>query len=277
MSRVLKNGEYRITQRYSTTHKAVDLVKAPSNLETIVAHSSGKVVFCQTGHKNKKGSTGNASYGNCVRIEHGNGYSTLYAHLDKVYVKLGDFVTEGQEIGFMGNTGNSYGAHLHFEVRKDGNKINPTSYLDSDLPLTPSVIYAVHTNKGKWLEDIVDYNESNSSGYAGVIGKSIDGIRAKLTKGNIVYRVHTVGGKYLPWVKDLDKEQNGYAGIYGKNIDGVQMYLEGFDGYAVEYRVSPKGKNYLSWVRNCDDTNNGYAGIYGQAIDRVQIRIVKVG
>ena len=277
MSRVLKNGEYRITQGYSIKHQAVDLVKAPSSLETIIAHSGGKVVFCQTGHKNNKGSSGNASYGNCVRIEHGNGYSTLYAHLDKVYVKLGDFVTEGQEIGYMGNSGNSYGGHLHFEVRKDGKKINPTAYLDADLPLTPSVIYAVHTNKGRWLSDIVDYNEANGSGYAGIIGKTIDGIRAKLSKGSIVYRVHTVGGKYLPWVKDLDATEGGYAGIYGRNIDGIQMKLEGLDGYAVEYRVSPKGKNYLSWVRNCNDgAANGYAGIYGQAIDRIQIRIVKV-
>ena len=276
MSRVLKSGEHRITQGYSAKHQAVDLVKSPSNLETIIAHSSGKVVFCQTGHKNNKGSSGNASYGNCVRIEHSNGYSTLYAHLDKVYVKLGQTVAEGQEIGYMGNSGNSYGGHLHFEVRKDGKKINPTPYLNADLPLSPSVIYAVHTNKGKWLEDVVDYNEANGSGYAGLIGKAIDGIKARLTKGNIVYRVHTVGGKYLAWVKDLDASQGGYAGIYGKNIDGIQMKLENLDGYAVEYRVSPKGKNYLAWVRNCDDTNKGYAGIYGQTIDRVQIRIVKI-
>lgn len=275
MSRVLKSGEHRITQGFSKSHQAVDVVKAPSQLETIIAHSAGKVVFCQTGHKNNKGSTGNASYGNCVRIDHGNGYSTLYAHLDKVYVNLGDFVTEGQEIGYMGNTGNSYGGHLHFEVRKDNVRIDPTSYLDNDLPLNVSVVYAVHTNKGKWLSDIVDYNTINGSGYAGIIGKLIDGIRAKLSKGHILYRVHTVNGKYLPWVKDVDASQNGYAGIYGKNIDGLQMKLEGLDGYAVEYRVSTKGKKYLPWVRNCDDTSNGYAGIIGQSIDRVQIRIVK--
>ncbi len=275
MSRILKEKEIRITNPYSSSHKGVDIVKAPSSLDTVVAHSSGKVTFCQTGQKNNKGSTGNLSYGNCIKIDHGNGYSTLYAHLDKVYVSLGQTVTEGQEIGFMGNTGNSYGAHLHFEVRKDNVRINPTEYLNKDLPLSVSVIYAVHTNKGKWLGDVVDYNEANSSGYAGIIGKAVDGIRARLNKGNIVYRVHTVNGKYLPWVKNLDASQGGYAGIYGKNIDGVQMKLENLEGYAVEYRVSPKGKAYLPWVRNCDDTNRGFAGIYGQVIDRLQIRIVK--
>ena len=276
MSRILKNCGVRITNNFSITHKGVDVVKFPSNLAPIIAHSSGRVVFCQTGYKNNKGSSGNASYGNCLRIEHGNGYSTLYAHLDKVYVNLGDFVTEGQEIGFMGNTGNSYGAHLHFEVRKDNIRIDPTEYLDKDLPLSVSVIYAVHTNRGKWLSDIIDYNEANRSGYAGILGKSIDGIRAELTQGNIVYRAHILGGKYLPWVKDLDVGQGGYAGVYGKIIDGIQMKLEGLAGYAVEYRVSPKGRNYLSWVKNCnDDAANGYGGIYGNAIDRVQIRIVK--
>lgn len=275
MSRILKSGDIRITNVYSSSHKGVDVVKAPSSLETVIAHSGGKVTFCQTGQKNNKGSKGNLSYGNCIKIDHGNGYSTLYAHLDRVFVKLGDFVTEGQEIGFMGNTGNSYGAHLHFEVRKDNVRINPTEYIDKDLPIGVSVIYAVHTSRGSWLSDIVDYNEVNSSGYAGIIGKAIDGIRANLSKGNIIYRVHTVGGKYLPWVKDLDSAQNGYAGIYGREIDGVQMYLENLKGYAVEYRVSPKGKAYLPWVRNYNDTNSGYAGIYGQAIDRIQIRIVK--
>ena len=275
MSRILKSGEIRITNVYSSSHKGVDIVKAPSSLDTVIAHSGGKVTFCQTGQKNSKGSKGNLSYGNCIKIDHGNGYSTLYAHLDRVFVKLGDFVTEGQEIGFMGNTGNSFGAHLHFEVRKDNVRINPTEYIDKDLPIGVSVIYAVHTSKGNWLSDIVDYNEVNSNGYAGIIGKAIDGIRANLSKGNIIYRVHTVGGKYLPWVKDLDKAQNGYAGIYGREIDGVQMYLENLKGYAVEYRVSPKGKAYLPWVRNYNDTNSGYAGIYGQAIDRIQIRIIK--
>ena len=275
MSRILKSGDIRITNVYSSSHKGVDIVKAPSSLETVIAHSGGKVTFCQTGQKNNKGSKGNLSYGNCIKIDHGNGYSTLYAHLDRVFVKLGDFVTEGQEIGFMGNTGNSYGAHLHFEVRKDNVRINPTEYIDKDLPIGVSVIYAVHTSRGSWLSDIVDYNEVNSSGYAGIIGKAIDGIRANLSKGNIIYRVHTVGGKYLPWVKGLDSAQNGYAGIYGREIDGVQMYLENLKGYAVEYRVSPKGKAYLPWVRNYNDTNSGYAGIYGQAIDRLQIRIIK--
>lgn len=135
MSRVLQKGKNRITQGYKPTHKAIDLGREHADGEPIIAHTAGKVVFCQTGHKNAKGSTGNASYGNCVRIEHEDGYSTLYAHLESVSVKLGESVKQGQTIGTMGDTGNAYGIHLHFEVRKNNSRLDPTPYLTADLPI----------------------------------------------------------------------------------------------------------------------------------------------
>lgn len=153
----------------------------------------------------------------------------------------------------------------------------PPVKAEVEVVTAPDVIYAAHILKGKWLPDVVNCNDKNADGYAGITGKSIDGIRAKLTRGNIVYRVHTVGGKYLDWVRNHDKAQGGYAGVYGYSVDVVQMYLEGVEGYVVEYRVAPIGKPYLAWVRNYNDTNaNGYAGIYGKVIDRIQIRIVKL-
>lgn len=279
MSRVLKKGKNRITQGFTAAHKAVDLGREHADGEPVIAHTAGKVVFCQTGRKNEKGSVGNASYGNCVRIDHADGYATLYAHLASVSVKLGEEVSQGQVIGTMGDSGNAYGIHLHFEVRKDNERINPIPYLDADLPIEtePDVVYAAHYKGGAWLSDVKNHNDKNADGYAGILGKAIDGIRARLTRGSVVYRVHTVGGKYLAWVRDHEKAQGGYAGLYGKNIDGVQMYLEGVSGCAVEYRVAPVGKGYLPWVRNFKENDpNGYAGIYGKPIDRIQIRIVKV-
>lgn len=145
MSRVLKSGEPRITQGFSSAHTAVDLVKAPSLTDNITAHSAGKVVFCQKGHKNAKGSKGNASYGNCVKIDHGDGYFTLYAHLSKVDVNLSDRVTQGQIIGYMGDSGNAYGAHLHFEVFKGGARIDPTPFLNADLPIAKPASAPVKT------------------------------------------------------------------------------------------------------------------------------------
>ena len=134
MSRVLKNKGNQITQGYSNQHLAVDLVGSGSTLDDIIAHSDGVVNWCQTGLGNMKGSSGNASYGNCVKIAHEGGFETLYAHMSNVYVSNGQRVSKGQVIGHMGDSGNAYGGHLHFEVRKNGSRINPTPYLDSDLP-----------------------------------------------------------------------------------------------------------------------------------------------
>ena len=71
----------------------------------------------------------NAGYGNHVIIDHGNGFVTLYAHLNSIYVKPGESVTAGQQIGGLGNTGNSTGPHLHFEIRYQGVPRNPLNYL----------------------------------------------------------------------------------------------------------------------------------------------------
>lgn len=138
-SKVLQTQENRITRSFGNGHSGVDLGWQTTQTDGILAHSDGKVVFCQTGHKNNPGSSGNASYGNCVKLDHGNNYFTLYAHLSDVAVKLGQQVKKGQIIGHMGNTGNSYGAHLHFEVRNGASHcINPAPYIAADLPGLPT-------------------------------------------------------------------------------------------------------------------------------------------
>lgn len=134
-SRVLQTQENRITRGFGNGHTGVDLGWQTTQTDGILAHSAGTVTFCQTGYGNAPGSSGNASYGNCVKIKHPNGYSTLYAHLSAVTVKLGQTVAQSQQIGNMGNTGNSYGSHLHFEVRNtSGSCIDPAPYLTADLP-----------------------------------------------------------------------------------------------------------------------------------------------
>lgn len=71
----------------------------------------------------------NGGYGLCVMINHGNGYQTLYGHLSKISVKSGQKVSKGQKIGNCGSTGRSTGPHVHFEVRKNGSRVNPINYL----------------------------------------------------------------------------------------------------------------------------------------------------
>lgn len=68
-------------------------------------------------------------YGNTIILRHANGLSTLYAHLNSVDVKLNQKVTSGSKIGELGNTGRSTGAHLHYEVRKNEEKVNPAKYM----------------------------------------------------------------------------------------------------------------------------------------------------
>ena len=68
------------------------------------------------------------TYGNYIEIDHGNGFSTIYAHLHRRYVKKGDKIARGQKIGTLGNTGKSTAPHLHYEVKRFGRAINPENY-----------------------------------------------------------------------------------------------------------------------------------------------------
>ena len=99
---------------YWSGHLAIDIGAALG--EPISAADSGVVVFAGW-------ATG--GYGNTVAIDHGNGYSTLYAHLSSINVSCGRSVTQGQTIGYGGSTGNSTGPHLHFEIRYQGGFVNP--------------------------------------------------------------------------------------------------------------------------------------------------------
>lgn len=74
--------------------------------------------------------TWDPSYGNWVEINHGGGYRSRYAHLDEIWVREGEWVQSNAYIGTVGNTGNSSGAHLHFEIIIDGQAVNPLAWLN---------------------------------------------------------------------------------------------------------------------------------------------------
>ncbi len=290
-SRILETGSNQITQNYKKgTHNGIDIVKYRSQCDNLIAHSDGTVVLVQTGYGNNKVATGMASYGNMVKIDHGNGYYTLYAHMANVKVNKGDRVKKGQVLGYMGNTGRSFGAHVHFEVFNGSNKIDPTPYINADLPAVEPVPVPNNDDQhayyrayaGKWWSEIQDYNNTNSNGYAGVQGKSMTALIAKSSVGTLKYRVHIIDGKrsrWLGWISgyDVNNASTGYAGIKGKEIDAVQMVLEGTDDYVVKYRVSPKNsKNWYGWCTNLENNaGDGYAGVMGQPIDCIQIYIAK--
>ena len=103
-------------------HKGMDF-SAPTGTP-IYATSDGKVIRVD----------GRApGYGKHIRIDHGFGYVTLYAHLSKFNVRRGQEVKRGDVIGFVGNTGRSVAPHLHYEIRKDGVAVNPINFYYEDL------------------------------------------------------------------------------------------------------------------------------------------------
>ncbi len=113
-----------ITSRYgvnsrirSSSHTGLDI--ATSTGTPIKAISDGTVTFAEY-----KG-----AYGNLVKIDHGNGIESWYAHTSKMYVKVGQQVKAGDVIAAVGSTGNSTGSHLHLEIRINGQHVNPQNYL----------------------------------------------------------------------------------------------------------------------------------------------------
>jgi murein DD-endopeptidase MepM/ murein hydrolase activator NlpD len=100
---------------YWSGHLGIDIAGADGS--PVYAADSGVVTLASNGW--------NGGYGNVIMIDHGNGYATLYGHLSQINVAVCQSVGAGQTIGAIGNTGNSFGSHLHFEVRENGGFVNP--------------------------------------------------------------------------------------------------------------------------------------------------------
>lgn len=101
----------------SSAHTGLDIAASIGTPIKVVA--DGKVISAEY----------SGSYGNLVKVDHGNGVETWYAHTKKMYVKVGQEVKAGDIIATVGNTGNSTGPHLHIEVRINGQHVNPQKYL----------------------------------------------------------------------------------------------------------------------------------------------------
>ena len=103
--------------RWGGFHTGIDIWCPEGNPD--FASKDGTVIAAEWG----------GGYGNMTIIDHGSGYSTLYAHQSRMYVHQGQVVHRGQQIGACGATGNATGAHLHFEIRINGHAVNPAPYL----------------------------------------------------------------------------------------------------------------------------------------------------
>lgn len=119
-----------ITQLYKKgVHNGVDIRGKYAGRETdILSPADGTVISIRNNYKTQD-SSGN-SYGNFIKIDHGNGISSLMAHLkyNSIKVNVGDKVTKSQKLAVMGTTGHSTGIHVHYEIFKNGIKVNPLDY-----------------------------------------------------------------------------------------------------------------------------------------------------
>jgi len=109
-------------------HEGIDFVAEPG---TRVISAAGGVVVSAENHP---------QYGNLIEIDHGNDFSSRYAHLSRMLVRPGQVIKRGQEIGASGNTGRSTGPHLHFEVRYKGIAQNPARFLQQKAQLAQAMI-----------------------------------------------------------------------------------------------------------------------------------------
>jgi len=124
LKRMASGYGYRIHPVYKTRklHTGMDFT-SPTGTE-IYATGDGKIISVK---KSRRG------YGMHIIIDHGFGYKTLYGHMSKFNVRRGQVVKRGDVIGFVGSTGTSTAPHLHYEVIKDGKKINPINFYFNDL------------------------------------------------------------------------------------------------------------------------------------------------
>ena len=127
-------GYGTVSQGYDATkHTGID-ISAEQGV-AVIAAADGTVSHIQTWDGST--TTGDQSYGNMVQITHADERTTLYAHLSKVLVSSGDSVSAGETIGYVGNTGNADGAHLHFEVRQSGQTVDPRPFITGGNPEDP--------------------------------------------------------------------------------------------------------------------------------------------
>ena len=136
-------------------HRGVDLGLCHGENRAIVAAFAGKVVKVRNQGRRK-------GYGRYVILDHGNGLTTLYAHLERWKVKVGDELQAGDTLGIGGNSGRSFGAHLHFEMRYNGIYINPETVYDFEEGTFRDILVTLDTEKLQETE----------SAYQKEIGKS---------------------------------------------------------------------------------------------------------
>lgn len=248
-------GFWTITQQWhdpsNVSHSGIDIAGnqegTGSGVEgsAVVAAKDGEVLYAVRGHVNDQGSSGTDSYGNFVKLKHSDGACSLYAHLSSVSVNQGQRVTQGQTIGAAGNTGNSYGAHLHFEIRVDastGDTVNPLSYVTNDPD----------SATGQTI-DVSSFDRTGAYENAPTIGYDQDNDVAR----EFLLQLNEIEKRYGPNIHstsqpmiNIENAESLYASDSSNYINQVLTNLTGQD-------TDTEGQNYLAY-----DALSRYARFY---------------
>ncbi len=127
------NITYGVGWRWGAYHAGIDISSSGIRGAQIVASDAGVVVQAENSCPHDYGKSGSCGcgggYGRYCIVDHGNGYMTLYGHMENCIVSVGQSVNQGETLGYVGSTGFSTGAHCHFEVRLNGVAQNPENYV----------------------------------------------------------------------------------------------------------------------------------------------------
>ena len=243
------------TYNDGSAHNAIDLRASVGT--PVFAAEPGTVNMVQ--YWDGKTIKGNQSYGNLIRIRHSNyqgtkQLETYYAHLSKILVSNGQTVSEGQIIGYSGNTGHSTGPHLHFEVRVNRNRSNPLYWLDDDFTCANPTV-AKHL--GTYKSVVVPEADKNKDG--GQLGIDVSKYQgnidwAKVAKDGVRFAILRAGsqdnnGPYVdPYfeknytgAKAAGLKVGAYVFTYGKTEDEqnkeLNVWLTALQGKTFDYPV----------------------------------------
>lgn len=243
------------TYNDGSAHNAIDLRASVGT--PVFAAEPGTVNMVQ--YWDGKTTKGNQSYGNLIRIRHSNyqgtkQLETYYAHLSKILVSNGQTVSEGQIIGYSGNTGHSTGPHLHFEVRVNRNRSNPLYWLDDDFTCANPTV-AKHL--GTYKSVVVPEADKNKDG--GQLGIDVSKWQgnidwAKVAKDGVRFAILRAGsqannGPYVdPYfeknytgAKAAGLKVGAYVFTYGKTEEEqnkeLNVWLTALQGKTFDYPV----------------------------------------
>lgn len=265
IARVLESGVCEITQNYKKgVHDGIDIVKKGYQLDNVVAHSDGRIVqVIKNCNINTNGKDSNIldknNPGNLIKIDHGNDYYTRYLHLKygSIKVNLGDFVKKGEIIGYIGDTGYSFGKHLHFEVWNNEIRIDPTVYLEKDFTFNDDD--SLNNNKYK-VGDIVTIN--------GVYVSSTSNkkLNPAIIKGKITKVIENARNPYLL--------NDGKIGWVNENcIVNSIIYLsnKNYNGYSIVDALKQININSSFKFRSQLAKINGIVNYVGSSMQNVKL------